>query len=99
MTHMKLATAVYQDGILKLSGPIPGLAEGDRVEVVVVRIVPVDRNASEEVARRERIDKKTQEIVAETDHKPNEDCGILEALNANRLREGARPLIPSAEGR
>ena len=34
-------TAVYENGVLRpLGGPIPNLAEGDRVEVVLTRVAP-----------------------------------------------------------
>jgi predicted DNA-binding antitoxin AbrB/MazE fold protein len=94
MSHMMLANAVYQDGVLKLQAPLPGFVDGDRVEVVIVRVVPIDRNAPEEIARRERMEKEHRERVAALPPDPDDDYDLLEALNANRLREGARPLIP-----
>jgi predicted DNA-binding antitoxin AbrB/MazE fold protein len=99
MPHMMLTTAIYQDGVLKVQGPLPGLADGDRVEVVVVRVAPIDRDAPEEVARRERLEKEHQERLAALPPDPDDNYDILEALNANRLREGARPLLPPKEGR
>ena len=50
MEHMQIATAVYENGVLRLPGPLPGFANGDRVEVAVVRLAPIDRDAPEEVA-------------------------------------------------
>lgn len=99
MLHIQVATAVYQNGLLKLQGPIQGIADGDRVEVAVVRLAPIDRNSPEEVARRERLEKEHQERLAALPPDPDDNYDILEALNANRLAEGARPLIPPKEGR
>ena len=44
MEHMQIATAVYENGVLRLPGPLPGFANGDRVEVAVVRLAPIDRD-------------------------------------------------------
>ena len=64
MAQLTLATAVYQDGVLKLQGPLPGFVDGDRVEIAVVRVAPIDRDAPEEVARRERALKAFDEQTA-----------------------------------
>jgi predicted DNA-binding antitoxin AbrB/MazE fold protein len=98
VNHLIVTTAVYQDGVLKPPHPIPNLADGDRVEVVVVRVVPVDRDHPDEVARRERQlkawEERTAALEAAAPDGEDDDYDILEALNANRLREGARPLLP-----
>ncbi len=94
-TQLIRATAVYENGVLKpLGGPIPNLTEGDRVEVVLVRVAPIDRNAPTEVARRERMEKEHQERMAALPPDPDDDYDVLEAMNATRLRQGERPLIP-----
>lgn len=94
MTHMLHATAIYENGVLELQGPLPGLVNGDRVEIAVVRVAPIDRDAPEEVARREQIEKEHQDRLAALPPDPDDQYDTLEALNENRLREGARPLIP-----
>lgn len=78
MQHMQLATAVYEGGVLKLSGPVPGLADGDCVEVVVVRADPTDRATLGSPAQEDQ-----------------DGYDVIEAMNAERLRVGARPLLPS----
>jgi predicted DNA-binding antitoxin AbrB/MazE fold protein len=93
MPQMMLATAVYQDGVLKLQAPLPALANGDRVEVVVVRVVPIDRDAPEEVARRERLEKEYQDRIAalppDAEGDYEEEC---RAMDENR--GGGRKLFP-----
>ncbi|MBA4066162.1 MAG: hypothetical protein C0501_21095 [Isosphaera sp.] len=71
MNHMIPATAVYQDGVLQLQDlPLgsPDLVDGDRVEVVIVRVVPVDKNHPDEVAReaadRARRAKAARDLIA-----------------------------------
>ena len=83
MQRTQLATAVYEGGVLKLTGPVPGLADGDRVEVAVVRTAPPDRDGPS----------------AGTSEEQDDGYDVLEAMNAERLRVGARPLIPPTEGR
>jgi len=83
MLHMRFATAVYENGVLKLQGPIPGIADGDRVEVAVVRVAPIDRDSPEEVARRERLEKEHQERLAALPPDPDdlsyeEECKALD---------------------
>jgi len=97
MTQMLHLTATYEDGVLKLQGPLPGFADGDRVEIALVRIAPVDRDAPAEVARRERIEKEFQERLAALPPDPEDAADVLEAMNATRLRQGERPLIPPIE--
>jgi predicted DNA-binding antitoxin AbrB/MazE fold protein len=94
MSQMILGTGVYQDGVLKLKDPLPGLADGDRVEVVVVRVAPLNRNAPEEVARQERIlkafDERTAALMAtEPDGGYEENCRALD-----EARESNRKLFP-----
>jgi predicted DNA-binding antitoxin AbrB/MazE fold protein len=79
MEHMQIATAVYENGVLRLSGPLPNLADGDRVEIAVVRVVPIDRNAPEEVARREQalkeFDERTKALAnAEPEGDYEQEC-------------------------
>jgi predicted DNA-binding antitoxin AbrB/MazE fold protein len=100
MMHMLHATAVYENGVLKLQGPLPGLANGDRVEVAIVRVALIDRDAPDEVARRERIEKEHRERTAALPpDAEDDDYDVLEAMNATRLRQGERPLIPPGEAR
>ena len=103
-TQLLRATAVYENGVLRpLGGPIPNLVEGDRVEVVLVRVAPIDAAAPDEVARRERQVKAFQEWRKQLEAMPSDpeedDYDVLEAMNATRLRQGERPLIPPAGGR
>ena len=70
-TQLLRATAVYENGVLKLQGgPIPSLADGDRVEVVLVRVAPIDAAAPDEVARRARIAKEFRELMEQIDALP-----------------------------
>lgn len=99
MNHMILATAVYQDGVLKLQGPLPGLVDGDRVEVAVVRVAPIDRAAPDEVARRERAEKERRDRLAALPPDPDdlsyeEGC---KALDEHRP-EGQKLFPPELKG-
>jgi predicted DNA-binding antitoxin AbrB/MazE fold protein len=90
-------TAVYEGGVLKPQcGSIPELAEGDRVEVELVRLAP------EDAARRGRALAAFEEDakrLAALPPEPDDGYDVLEELNATRLRQGERPLIPPGEAR
>ena len=91
-------TAVYESGMLKPLHPLP-LSDGDRVEVILVAPSPLDPNSPEATFRRQRAIEMLQARMA-TAAPPDadDDYDILEALNANRLSEGARPLLPPETG-
>jgi predicted DNA-binding antitoxin AbrB/MazE fold protein len=104
MPQMIRITAVYENGVLKPEGGrVPNLIEGDRVEAVLVRFAPIDADAPEEVARRERAVKGFEDRVRQLESQAPEEDGdgydVLEAMNATRLRQGERPLIPPAEAK
>jgi hypothetical protein len=94
MEHMQIATAVYENGVLRLPGPLPGFANGDRVEVAVVRLAPSDRNAPEEVARRELFEKEHRERVAALPPDPDELTYEEECRAFDEHRESSRRLFP-----
>jgi predicted DNA-binding antitoxin AbrB/MazE fold protein len=94
MEHMQIATAVYENGVLRLSGPLPNLADGDRVEIAVVRVVPIDRDAPEEVARRERFEKEHRERLAALPPDPDEMTYEEECQAFDEHRESNRKLFP-----
>jgi predicted DNA-binding antitoxin AbrB/MazE fold protein len=87
-------SAVYEGGVLKPQhGPILGLFEGDRVEVVLVRVAPIDTNAQEELARMERIMKAQEEQLGALP--PDPDEGYEEECKAfDEHRGGTRKLFP-----
>jgi hypothetical protein len=94
MEHMQIATAIYENGVLRLPGPLPGFANGDRVEVAVVRLAPIDRNAPEEAARRERalkaFDERTRALAnAEPEGDYEQECKEFD-----ENRGGGRKLFP-----
>jgi predicted DNA-binding antitoxin AbrB/MazE fold protein len=104
MQQLITLTAEYENGVLKPEGGhIPNLVEGDRVEVVLVRIAPIDADAPEEVARRERIlkafEEATQQLASLPPDPGDDEYDVLEAMNATRVRQGERPLIPPSEAR
>ena len=90
-TQLLCATAVYENGVLKpLGGPIPNLFEGDRVEVVLVRVAPIDAVAPDEVARRERQVKAFQEWRKQFEAMPP-DPDQLSYEEGCRVFDEARP--------
>ncbi len=95
MQNIQTTTAVYEDGVLKLLNPIDGLTNGDRVEVALVRVVPVDRDAPAEVARLERMEKEHQERMAALPPDPDELGYDEECKQFDEHRGGSRKLFPS----
>ena len=92
-------TAVYEDGVLKPQTPLTGLANGDRVEVVLVRAEPLDPEAT---ARRERMLNAFNEYLKRLDElpaDPDDEYDVLEAMNETRTNQGERPLIPPTGAR
>jgi predicted DNA-binding antitoxin AbrB/MazE fold protein len=94
MQHMQIATAIYENGVLRLPGPLPNLADGDRVEIAVVRVVPIDRDAPEEVARRERILKAFDEHIKALANSEPEGDYEQECKEFDEHRGGSRKLFP-----
>ena len=97
-TQLIRATAVYENGVLKpLGGPIPNLTEGDRVEVVLVRVAPLADAAPEEVARRERIAKEFRERMEQLDALPPDPDQLSYEEGCRAFDEGrgaSRKLFP-----
>ncbi len=94
--------AVYENGVLRPLGPVTNLAEGDRVEAVLVRVAPIDADAPSEVERRERAVRAFEEYqmkLAALAPDPDDDYDVVAAMNATRLANGERPLIPPTEAK
>ena len=72
MEHMQIATAVYENGVLRLPGPLPGFANGDRVEVAVVRPRRSTATRRKRLRARERFEKEHRERVAALPPDPDE---------------------------
>jgi predicted DNA-binding antitoxin AbrB/MazE fold protein len=88
--------AVYENGVLRPVQPLP-LAEGETVEITVAPVRSASSaQADEEAIRRIRAARTVAEWVEATKLLPADDGGydILQALNANRMRSGERPLLP-----
>jgi predicted DNA-binding antitoxin AbrB/MazE fold protein len=94
MQHIQPATAVYADGVLKLLTPIDGLTNGGRVEVALVRVVPIDQHAPAEVARRERMAKEHQERMAALPPDSDELGYQEECKQFDEHRNSTRKLFP-----
>lgn len=88
-TQLICVNAIYENGALKLHAPLPGFADGDRVELALVRVAP-DRGRDPVEEPRPR----AADLVT-----PDDEYDVLEAMNATRLRQGERPLIPPTEAR
>jgi predicted DNA-binding antitoxin AbrB/MazE fold protein len=91
-----LATsAVYENGVFRPTTPI-SLREGERVEIVIHPARP--EVPEEEMARRRRVVEKLHELDALADQEPDDGYDLIAEINAERLRIGARPIIPPDEG-
>ena len=102
MSQLRTVTAVYENGVLKLQGPVPGLVDGDRVEVALVRVAPIDADAPSEVARAAKAAQSFDEyrkLLAALPSDPDDDYDVVAAMNATRLSRGERPLIPPTEAK
>jgi predicted DNA-binding antitoxin AbrB/MazE fold protein len=92
-------TAVYQDGVLKPTRPVP-VPDGTRVELVVVTLSPPAAvDSPDEMERRRQLIAELHAMDAEVDAEPDDGYDLIDALNENRKRSGARPLIPEPEDR
>lgn len=98
--QMIRVNAVYEDGVLKPDGgPVPNLTDGDRVEVVLVRVAPIDRDAPSEVERRERLwedfREQTEALAAQPLMTPEEVAQYEEECRAfDEHRGEGRKLFP-----
>src|SRR3954468_10692991 len=93
MTQMPHLTATYENGVLKLLGRLPDFTNGDRVEIAVVRVSPVSAGGGAEQMEKEQQERPPLPPDDEDDY------DVLEAMNATRLRQGERPLIPPGGAR
>jgi len=91
MTPLTTA-AVYENGVFRPTTPVK-LSEGERVELTV-RPNPAPPTP-EEMERRRKVVEQLHAIDAEADLEPDDGYDLIAAINAERLRVGARPLIPS----
>jgi hypothetical protein len=80
VTELIRTSAVFEGGVLKLCQPLTELADGDRVELTLVRV-------------------STSNAPAVPPVDPDDDYDLLAAMNATRLAQGERPLIPPTEVR
>lgn len=88
--------AVYENGVLRPERALP-LAEGQSVDVTVATVQPPEQAIGEdEATRRIKSAKTLEEWIEATKLLPSDDGGydIIEALNANRIWSGDKPLIP-----
>jgi predicted DNA-binding antitoxin AbrB/MazE fold protein len=95
----KRVTAVYENGTLRPTSPLP-LRNGDRVEITVEVALPAATDSSSEAAQRIRDAKTFDEWMvaanAAAATEPDDGYDLLEALNENRRATGApRLLYPS----
>lgn len=88
-TQLICVNAVYENGTLKLQDPLPGFADGDRVELALVRLAPAAPQAPSEGAT------PRPAATAPAD----DEYDVLAAMNATRVRQGERPLLPPTEAR
>lgn len=88
--------AIYENGVLRPERALP-LADGQAVDVTVATVQAPEQVISEgEVSRRISSAKTIEEWIEATKLLPSDDGGydIVDALNANRIWSGDRPLIP-----
>jgi predicted DNA-binding antitoxin AbrB/MazE fold protein len=89
--------AVYQNGVLRPTQPLP-LAEGEAVEITVVRAKDTPPAlAEDEAIQRIRAARTLEEWIAAANAAPAEedDYDLLRALDENRQFSGDyRPLFP-----
>ena len=100
MPQMIRVDAVYENGVLKPEGGrVPALVDGDRVEVVLARVAPLDADAPEEVARREQqlkvLREETAALAAQPPLTPEEIAQYEEECRQfDERRGGSRKLFP-----
>lgn len=87
--------AVFENGVFRPTAPV-SLREGERVEIVV-HTTPV-AVPEEEMARRRKIVEELHKLDAEADAEPDDGYDLIAEINAERIRSGARPIIPPAGG-
>lgn len=93
------ATAVYQDGVLKPTRPVP-IPDGARVELVItLPLLPEEIDNSPEAVeqRRQKVERHRQrmaEIDALDADEPDDGYDPLVEINNDRIRRGARPILP-----
>ncbi len=90
-------TAVYENGLLRLTTPLP-LAEGETVEMTLTPVKTVrSRPAEDEIVGQVKEAKVLAELFAIANAAPEDDDGydLLRALEANRKFSGDyRSLLP-----
>lgn len=88
-------TAVYENGVLRPNVPL-SLAEGQRVAVTVRPITAAAPRSEDEAIHRIESATTLEELFAAMNEAPDDgdDYDLLEALNENRRRAGARLLYP-----
>ena len=92
-------TAVYQNGVLRPTQPLP-LVEGETVEITVERPAPPKPTLTdEEFARQIKAARTLEEMFAVAEAaaelEPDDGYDLLQALDENRRLAGeARPLFP-----
>lgn len=95
-------TAVYQDGVLKPTRPVP-VPEGTWVELVVSLPLPpeeIDHSPEAVELRRKKFERLRQMYAywdAQDADEPDDGYDPIAEMNKERLRVGARPLIPPTE--